>query len=248
MRDTGFRAHRAYLMSGTRDRNPTRQRHRPSVSTGTSAVHRLTGEVSGRRMLGVFAARRLYHPQSVKGFISCASPHARIGTDRGEARHCADFPPAGACQAQHHAQHLCAPVRHRRPRNCQRDRRSWDQKANNERPDFMFRCQSGANFGFSASTGFARSLVSNAGGVAEWLKAPVLKTGRRETVSWVRIPPPPPSSRCIKTISCLSSQNSNSVRRLRGLPACGLRDGSRKTPLMPLSGHGTDQSLLAALV
>lgn len=31
------------------------------------------------------------------------------------------------------------------------------------------------------------------GGVAEWLKAPVLKTGRRETVSWVRIPPPPPS-------------------------------------------------------
>lgn len=30
------------------------------------------------------------------------------------------------------------------------------------------------------------------GGVAEWLKAPVLKTGRRVTVSWVRIPPPPP--------------------------------------------------------
>ena len=32
-----------------------------------------------------------------------------------------------------------------------------------------------------------------AGGVAEWSKAPVLITGRRETVSWVRIPPPPPS-------------------------------------------------------
>jgi hypothetical protein len=28
--------------------------------------------------------------------------------------------------------------------------------------------------------------------VAEWLKAPVLKTGKRESVSWVRIPPPPP--------------------------------------------------------
>jgi hypothetical protein len=29
------------------------------------------------------------------------------------------------------------------------------------------------------------------GGVAEWLKAPVLKTGRDESPSWVRIPPPP---------------------------------------------------------
>ena len=28
--------------------------------------------------------------------------------------------------------------------------------------------------------------------MAEWLKAPVLKTGRRATVSWVRIPPHPP--------------------------------------------------------
>ncbi len=31
------------------------------------------------------------------------------------------------------------------------------------------------------------------GGVAEWLKALVSKTGRRVTVSWVRIPPPPPT-------------------------------------------------------
>src|SRR5215204_4925744 len=30
------------------------------------------------------------------------------------------------------------------------------------------------------------------GGVAEWLKAPVLKTGRGESLSRVRIPPPPP--------------------------------------------------------
>jgi hypothetical protein len=28
--------------------------------------------------------------------------------------------------------------------------------------------------------------------VAEWLKAPVLKTGRDESPSWVQIPPPPP--------------------------------------------------------
>src|SRR5208283_518469 len=32
------------------------------------------------------------------------------------------------------------------------------------------------------------------GGVAEWLKAPVLKTGRDESPSWVQIPPPPPGS------------------------------------------------------
>ena len=30
------------------------------------------------------------------------------------------------------------------------------------------------------------------GGVAEWLNAPVLKTGMGESPSWVRIPPPPP--------------------------------------------------------
>ena len=30
------------------------------------------------------------------------------------------------------------------------------------------------------------------GWVAEWLKAPVLKTGKGETPSWVRIPPHPP--------------------------------------------------------
>ena len=32
------------------------------------------------------------------------------------------------------------------------------------------------------------------GGVAEWLKAPVLKTGVAERSPWVRIPPPPPPS------------------------------------------------------
>ena len=32
------------------------------------------------------------------------------------------------------------------------------------------------------------------GGVAEWLNAPVLKTDVGESLPWVRIPPPPPSS------------------------------------------------------
>src|SRR5712672_2991310 len=33
------------------------------------------------------------------------------------------------------------------------------------------------------------------GGVAEWLKAPAWKACVRETVPWVRIPPPPPATR-----------------------------------------------------
>src|SRR5215204_7368603 len=38
----------------------------------------------------------------------------------------------------------------------------------------------------------ASSRRLRSGGVAEWLKAPVLKTGRGESLSRVRIPPPPP--------------------------------------------------------
>jgi hypothetical protein len=36
------------------------------------------------------------------------------------------------------------------------------------------------------------------GWVAERLKAPVLKTGKRESASWVRIPPHPPFSRIFR--------------------------------------------------
>jgi hypothetical protein len=35
-------------------------------------------------------------------------------------------------------------------------------------------------------------MISRPGGVAEWLNAPVLKTGRAARLSWVRILPPPP--------------------------------------------------------
>ncbi len=34
--------------------------------------------------------------------------------------------------------------------------------------------------------------IKSTGGVAEWLNAPVLKTGKGESPSWVQIPPPPP--------------------------------------------------------
>jgi hypothetical protein len=34
-------------------------------------------------------------------------------------------------------------------------------------------------------------IIDHVGWVAEWLKAPVLKTGKRASVSWVRIPPHP---------------------------------------------------------
>ncbi len=49
-----------------------------------------------------------------------------------------------------------------------------------------------AKEGFKGRPTSAKPLAPQFGWVAEWLKAPVLKTGRRETVSWVRIPPHPP--------------------------------------------------------
>ena len=37
-------------------------------------------------------------------------------------------------------------------------------------------------------------IISDNGGVAEWLNAPVLKTDVGESLPWVRIPPPPPQN------------------------------------------------------
>jgi hypothetical protein len=45
---------------------------------------------------------------------------------------------------------------------------------------------------FSVTKGFKRLSLAP-GGVAERLNAPVLKTGKGETPSWVQIPPPPPA-------------------------------------------------------
>ena len=46
----------------------------------------------------------------------------------------------------------------------------------------------------SACNGAAHHPMRDDGRVAEWFKAPVLKTGRGATLSWVRIPPLPPLS------------------------------------------------------
>src|SRR6266404_6730577 len=51
----------------------------------------------------------------------------------------------------------------------------------------------GGNRLFPPTRRFAKSLNSKAGRVAEWFKAPVLKTGVPARVPWVRIPPLPPS-------------------------------------------------------
>lgn len=51
----------------------------------------------------------------------------------------------------------------------------------------------------------------SSGGMAERLKAPVLKTGRRVTVSWVRIPLPPPTLPAFSQIA-LSAASHHSVR------------------------------------
>ena len=50
--------------------------------------------------------------------------------------------------------------------------------------------------------------------MAEWLKAPVLKTGRDESPSWVRIPPPP-------FLSPLCSENFGEVRGIHACAALG---------------------------
>lgn len=49
-----------------------------------------------------------------------------------------------------------------------------------------------ANRPFPRIHSFANSLNSSNGRVAEWFKAPVLKTGVPARVPWVRIPPLPP--------------------------------------------------------
>ncbi len=62
---------------------------------------------------------------------------------------------------------------------------------------------------------FANLLKINTGWVPERLKGPVLKTGRRESVSWVRIPPHPPR------LKSLITQYFSGSRR------CGIRDSLR---------------------
>src|SRR5262245_21765292 len=54
------------------------------------------------------------------------------------------------------------------------------------------RWQSGGNVRICSRASAAKFLISLLGRVAEWFKAPVLKTGRGATLSWVRIPPRPP--------------------------------------------------------
>ena len=56
------------------------------------------------------------------------------------------------------------------------------------------RCQTGASSGFRLIAAAAKCLLPYDGWVAEWLKAPVLKTGEPARVPWVRIPPHPPES------------------------------------------------------
>ena len=56
------------------------------------------------------------------------------------------------------------------------------------------RCQAGAGMRFSSAAASAKCLKSRSGWVAEWFKAPVLKTGVGSRPPWVRIPPHPPCS------------------------------------------------------
>jgi hypothetical protein len=71
----------------------------------------------------------------------------------------------------------------------------------------------------SQCPGFARR-ARRYGGVAEWLKAHAWKACLRETVTWVRIPPPPPRS----ATPCGSAF---SAGRLNCWTTCGRRKGLR---------------------
>src|SRR3954462_11603559 len=72
-----------------------------------------------------------------------------------------------------------------------RSRRSSEQ---GENADLSRRYQSGTNFGFADVGRFAKRLISLSGWVAEWFKAPVLKTGVGSRPPGVRIPPHPPAT------------------------------------------------------
>lgn len=69
----------------------------------------------------------------------------------------------------------------------------------------------------------ARLRKSRPGGVAEWSNAPVLKTGVRESVPWVRIPPPPP-------LIFLKSLSRSGCRRIFPLFSRVMREGLFTTP------------------
>jgi hypothetical protein len=69
-----------------------------------------------------------------------------------------------------------------------------ERRCRNEVPDEIRTggCQAGVNSAIQGFETAAKVLSFRVGWVAEWLKAPVLKTGEPARVPWVRIPPHPP--------------------------------------------------------
>src|SRR3977135_4090258 len=59
------------------------------------------------------------------------------------------------------------------------------------------------------------------GGMAEWLKAHAWKACIRETVSWVRIPLPPPLIKCMILLVFLHSKRRKFLRHFRGFARIG---------------------------
>src|SRR5258705_11832810 len=89
----------------------------------------------------------------------------------------------------------------------------------------------------------ARSSAHQSGGVAERLKAPVLKTGRDESPSWVRIPPPPPASPRGREIGAFDGEKPTQtafskpkVPQRKGQPATIRRDFARFSLFRPFGG------------
>ena len=96
--------------------------------------------------------------------------------------------------------------------------------------------QLGCSFRFVAIRAKANYLICLQGWVAEWLKAPVLKTGRRASVSRVRIPPHPPIQ-AITTcfcgiLTCLASPNLTSTHNF------AWRSGPLSKMALPFENRG----------
>ena len=74
-------------------------------------------------------------------------------------------------------------------------RRSWPHRPMSRAQRLRRQGANGGQFAFCRSLCGSKTLgnTRRPGRVAEWFKAPVLKTGRGATLSWVRIPPLPPA-------------------------------------------------------
>ena len=141
-------------------------------------------------------------------------------------------PPAWPRLTDNHARGLSAPVHEHRRSRCA-DHGSGVRRRDNgigtwDAGLLCCRWQSGGKSAFEPWHRRVKYLIILNGWVAERLKAPVLKTGRGASSSWVRIPPHPPFSP--QTVSLLpensmplTGPSGGAARRLRRVESSHLQ-------------------------